>query len=276
MQPKKYNSKSCARRYEFKVVPFPSLGSKAILQHWQIMGEDHDASARDAQCSAVMCGRRDHGAAASTSSGTTGDLPEVIDRVSTKDQIKSESTHVIPYSKILSNIGTQIVNVYLLAWVCIHIDQSTWLQPVFWVNVASLWSSTRRFHPQNCHWMDIFVFWDLCLWTWKMVVRNSRRSTEDHDQQPCPKSCSNAIAICVNQELHIAINKSGHCVYWTHLSDFHNLFQLFGEETAAVSSVLLRLGCSPAGDPGSGLRLPHHPGPPPQCLWQHKNCPFSR
>lgn len=50
------------------------------------MGEDHDASPRDAQCSTVVCGRWDYGTAAPSPPWTTGDLPKVTYRVSTKDQ----------------------------------------------------------------------------------------------------------------------------------------------------------------------------------------------
>lgn len=50
--------------------------------------------------------------------------------------------------------------------------------------------------------------------------------------------------------------------------------QLSGEETFAVSSFLLCLWPCPAGDSGSGLWLPHHPGPPSQRLRQHQMCPI--
>lgn len=48
------------------------------------MGENHDASPRDAQCSSVVRRRRDHGTAAPSPSWTVGDLPEIPYRVSTQ------------------------------------------------------------------------------------------------------------------------------------------------------------------------------------------------
>ena len=58
-----------------------SPGSQAFQQHWQGMGEDNDAGARDPQRGAVLCRRWHPDAASASSLGAAGSLPEITDWV---------------------------------------------------------------------------------------------------------------------------------------------------------------------------------------------------
>ena len=48
------------------------------------------------------------------------------------------------------------------------------------------------------------------------------------------------------------------------------------EEAARLPPLLFRLGSRAAGDPWSGVRLAHHPGPSAQHLRQHQECQVRR
>ena len=58
-----------------------STGSEAFQQHRQVMGEDHDASPRNPGGGAVLCGRWDADAAATSPAGAAGTLSKVTHRV---------------------------------------------------------------------------------------------------------------------------------------------------------------------------------------------------
>lgn len=74
-----------------------------------------------------------------------------------------------------------------------------------------------------------------------MLIKSSSQcqSTVEHHNY--------ATEICVSQKFHMALIKA--IGVWC----VHTVFQLFGEEAATVSSVLLCLGRSPAGDPWPGI-----------------------
>lgn len=56
-------------------------GSQTLQQHWQVLGEDHDQSPRDAQCGSVLCGGWDTNAVIASSLRTARAVSEVTYRV---------------------------------------------------------------------------------------------------------------------------------------------------------------------------------------------------